>query len=68
MFGYNYNIPNYGRFMYPRRNFGNRFFYGNSFAFPFLLGGITGAVLSNNQPSPYQNYYYNQYYSPYWYY
>lgn len=62
-----YNMPRNPRFMYPRRNsFGfrpNRF--NNNFAIPFLLGGITGAVFSN-QPfySGYPNNYYNNYFYP----
>lgn len=69
-----YNMPRNPRFMYPRRNsFGfrpiNRFDGG--FAVPFLLGGITGAALSNQPfftgyPS---NFYYNNFYpyNPYFY-
>lgn len=69
-----YNMPRNPRFMYPRRNnfgFGrrnqDRIFGG--FAVPFLLGGITGAALSNNTPfyGPYPtNFYYNNFY-PYYY-
>lgn len=71
-----YNMPRNNRFMYRNRNsFGfprrndDRLFGG--FAVPFLLGGITGAALSN-QPffGPYPtNYYYNNFYPyPYPYY
>lgn len=40
------------------------------FAFPFLLGGVTGAALAPAfyRPYPYYNYYYPQYYRPYPYY
>ena len=69
-------------FMYPRRNsfgFGNNNRNLGGFAVPFLLGGITGAVLGNpsayrpypnsfyyNNYVPYYNYYYNPYYYPYY--
>ena len=65
-----YNMPRRNNFMYPRRNFGyqnDRLLGG--FAVPFLLGGITGAALTN-QPYYYpNNFYYNNYYpyNPYYY-
>lgn len=44
------------------------------FAFPFLLGGVTGAAIApaffggynNNRPYYYNNYYYPPYYPPYY--
>lgn len=43
------------------------------FAFPFLLGGVTGAAIApaffggyNNRPYYYNNYYYPPYYQPYY--
>lgn len=56
--------PNFGR---PGRpgNFNNGGFWG-----PFLLGGLTGGLISpifyNNRPF-YPNYYPNYYYGPYYY-
>lgn len=56
----NYRIPNYGINM-PRNNFGfrnnrNDRLFGGGFAVPFLLGGITGGLLSrpNNFYGGYQ--------------
>ena len=58
MNNYVYN-PNYGR--------EDRFIGG--FAFPFLLGGVTGAALAPNfwrpVPPPYRPPYYGPYYPPY---
>ena len=55
-------IPNYGRVI-PRNNFGprprgNDRIIGGGFAVPFLLGGITGGLLSrpNNYYGSYQPY------------
>ena len=55
----NYRIPNYG-INIPRNNFSlnqnrNDRLFGGGFAVPFLLGGITGGLLSrpNNYGSPY---------------
>jgi len=46
---YNYNVPNYRGNM-PRNGFGlnknNDRFIGGGFIAPFLLGGITGSILS----------------------
>jgi len=38
---------------------------GGGFAFPFLLGGVTGAALAPSFYRPYP--YYNNYYPPYYY-
>ncbi len=69
---YNYNIPRYRRNMYQNRPFNrhdDRFFTGG-FAVPFLLGGITGSLLTPRRPYyygvPYNNfYYYNNNFYPY---
>ncbi len=69
---YNYNIPRSRRNMYQnhRGNYHNneRFFTGG-FAVPFLLGGITGSLLTPRRPyyyPPYNNFnYYNNFYYPY---
>lgn len=59
---------------YPYNNYVNRYpnndrFIGG-FAFPFLLGGVTGAAIApafwNNRPY-YNNYYPYPYYGPYYY-
>ena len=46
---------------------GDRFVGG--FAFPFLLGGVTGAAIAPAfwRPSPYGRPYYQPYYQPYYY-
>ena len=53
------------RMVYPYRN--DRFVGG--FAFPFLLGGVTGAAIAPAfwRPSPYGRPYYQPYYQPYYY-
>ncbi len=66
----NYNMPNFNRNM-PRRgsnrpNNGDRF--GGGFVFPFVLGGITGSLLTRPNfygPIP-QPYPYPYPYSPYY--
>ncbi len=42
----NYNMPNYGRNI-PRKNFGNDNRFGGGFIVPFVLGGITGSLITN---------------------
>lgn len=66
MYGYNYNIPNDRRFMYrpPRFGFRRRNIFSPSFTIPFLLGGIVGSSINQNNFYPYPNYYY----PPVWYY
>ena len=69
---YNNNIPqNYGNMQRPNNrrpnnnnNNGDRFFGG--FAVPFVLGGITGGLIANNNRPNYPVYYpYYPYYQPY---
>lgn len=73
-----YNVPNY-RVNMPRNNFGfnkrNDRFIGGGFIAPFLLGGITGSILSRPNgnfygpyPAPYPvpvPYFYNNTYPTY---
>lgn len=61
------NYSTYSSMNKPIINNSNDRFIGGGFVGPFLLGGITGGLVSplfyNNRPRPY--YYYNYYYPPY---
>ena len=78
-FNYNYNFPmNQMPNFQPKQNINqDERFIGGGFAFPFLLGGVTGAAIApaffggynNNRPPYYYNnyyYYYPPYYQPYY--
>ena len=73
MYTQNPNFPtnNYQQNFLNKSNNDGRLVGG--FAFPFLLGGVTGAALAPafwnggyNRPYYYNNYYYPPYYSPYY--
>lgn len=57
------NFHNPSNYSYPQ----DERFIAGGFAAPFLLGGLTGALVAPyfNRP-PYQNYYYNNYYPAYY--
>ena len=67
-FNYNYNFPmNQMPNFQPKQNINqDERFIGGGFAFPFLLGGVTGAAIA---PAFFGGYnrspYYNNYYPPY---
>ena len=67
-FNYNYNFPmNQIPNFQPKQNINqDERFIGGGFAFPFLLGGVTGAAIA---PAFFGGYnrppYYNNYYPPY---
>lgn len=64
----NYYMNNsYANYRNPYYNKKDDRFIG-AFAFPFLLGGVTGAAIAPAfwRPSPYQPYYGPQYYGPYY--
>ena len=75
MYTQNPNFPtnNYQQNFSNKNNPGDDRIVGG-FAFPFLLGGVTGAALApafwnggyNNRPYYYNNYYYPPYYGPYY--
>lgn len=56
----NYQMPNYTQYRPMYQNNNSRLI-GGGFAAPFLLGGLTGAVLTPYFYRPYQPYYYPPY-------